>query len=136
MILEWNKSCIKLIALYLHPKNGNHLGSHLRAIIYMALDHSRLGLENKSGPLFCVRQVYLIYKILSTNLGACKPTFYTFLYTSHLRRKSTTRRCFYHTDLRQNAGPSKHAWAFSETVHHVYGQPVRTFDKRQICSEH
>ena len=24
----------------------------------MALDDSRLGLENKSGPIFCVRQVY------------------------------------------------------------------------------
>ena len=24
----------------------------------MALDHSRLGLENKSGQIFCVRQVY------------------------------------------------------------------------------
>ena len=24
----------------------------------MALDHSRLGLENKSGRIFCVRQVY------------------------------------------------------------------------------
>ena len=43
------------------PKISNHLRSHLRAI--MALDHSRLGLENKflenkSGRIFCVRQVY------------------------------------------------------------------------------
>ena len=45
-----------MIALYVHPKNSNHLRSHLRAI--MALDHSRLGLENKSGRIFCVRQVY------------------------------------------------------------------------------
>ena len=44
-------------SLYVHPKNSNHLRSHLRAI--MALDHSRLGLENKSGRIFCVRQVYL-----------------------------------------------------------------------------
>ena len=41
--------------------NSNHLRSHSRAI--MALDHSRLGLENKflenkSGRIFCVRQVY------------------------------------------------------------------------------
>ena len=56
------------------------------------------------------------------------------------------RRCFYHTDLVQNAvfhtfsrqiafiqysGPSKHAWTFN----HLYGQPVRTFDNRQICEE-
>ena len=60
----------------------------------MALDHSRLGLENKflenkSGRIFCVRQVYnLLYKILPTSLGTCKPTFYTF-YTSHLRWNST-----------------------------------------------
>ena len=54
------------------------------------------------------------------------------------------RRCFHHTDLRQNAvfhnfeiqialiqysGGSRHAWAFSETAkenfqNHIYGQPV------------
>ena len=45
-----------MIALCVHPKNSNHLRSHLRAI--MALDHSRLGLENKSGRIFCVRHVY------------------------------------------------------------------------------
>ena len=45
-----------MIALYVHPKNSNHLRSHLRAI--MALDNSRLGLENESGRIFCVRQVY------------------------------------------------------------------------------
>ena len=44
-----------MIALYVHPKK-NHLRSQLRVI--MALDHSRLGLENKSGLNFSVRQVY------------------------------------------------------------------------------
>ena len=53
----------ELIALDVHPKNRNHLRSHLGAIT--ALDHSRLGLknkflENKSGRIFCVRQVYFI----------------------------------------------------------------------------
>ena len=114
MILEWkiickqpksdSKSYIELIASYVHPKNSNHLRSHLRAI--MALDHSRLGLENKflenkSGRNF-LRSTSLLYKILPTNLGACKPTFYTF-YTSHLRWNSNMRHCFYHTDLGQNA---------------------------------
>ena len=56
------KSCIESIAVYIHPKNSNHLRSHLRAI--MALGHSRLGLENeflenKSGRIFCVRQDHL-----------------------------------------------------------------------------
>ena len=36
-------------------------------------------LENKSGRIFCVRQVY---KFLPINLGACKPFFYFFLYTT------------------------------------------------------
>ena len=44
------------MALYVNPKNSNHDRSHLRAI--MALDHSTLGLENKSDRIFCVRQVY------------------------------------------------------------------------------
>ena len=116
----------------MHTKYSNHLRSHLREI--MALDHIRLGLENKSGQILCVRQVYL-----PTNLGACKPTFYTF-YTSHLRWNSTLRRCFYHTDLGQNAvfhyfaiqislikysGRWKHAWAFSEIVKKFSKSPIR-----------
>ena len=63
----------------------------------MAVDHSRLGLENKSGRTFLL-STNLLYKILRTNLGVCKPTIYTF-YTSHLRWNSTMRRCIYHTDL-------------------------------------
>ena len=55
-VQEWNKSYIELIVFRVHPKNSNHLRSHSRAI--MALDRSRLGLENKSGRIFCVRQVY------------------------------------------------------------------------------
>ena len=44
-----------------HPKNSNHLWTHSWA--RMALDHSRLGLENKflenkSGWIFCFQQVY------------------------------------------------------------------------------
>ena len=83
-----------------HPKNSKHLRSHSRTI--MALDHSRLGLENKflenkSGRIF-LRSIGSLYKFLPTNLGVCKPTFCT-LYTSHLRWNSTI--C--HTDLGQDA---------------------------------
>ena len=134
IIEEWNKSYMELIALYVHPKNSNHLRSHLRAI--MALDQSRLGLENKfsenkSGWFFCVRQVYVI--------KSCQPVWWRgtsllyFLYIESELKQYTMRRCFYHTGLRKNAitvfhnfarqialiqysGRSKHAWAFSETV--------------------
>ena len=139
MILEWNKSCIELIAIYyVHPENstGNHLPSHLRA--KMVLDHSRLGLENKSGRIFCVRQVYFT----KPSQQICS------LCMAHLRWKSTMRRCFYHTDLRQNAvfynfsGQmaliqfSNHrstrellAKPLKKFQNHLYGQPVLTFDK-------
>ena len=97
MTLEWNKSYIELIALHVHPKNRNHLRSHLKAI--MVVDHSILGLENKflenkSGRIF-LRSTSVLNKILPTNLGARKLTFYTF-YTSHLRWNSTMRRWLYH----------------------------------------
>ena len=128
------------------PKNSNHLRSHLRAI--MALDLSRLGLENKIlGKQIrpnVLRSTSLLYKILLTNLGESKPTFYSF-YKSHLRWNSTMRRCFHHTDLEQNAvfhnfdiqvaliqysGLSKLTLlAFSEAAekkfqNYLYGQPV------------
>ena len=119
-----------MIALYVHPKNS---------IAIMALDHSRLGLENKflenkPGRIFCVWQVYFT-KSCQQVLGTCKPTFYTF-YTSHLRWNSTMRRCFYHTNLGQNAvfhnfvlqialiqylARSKHAWA----SHGLFAKPLK-----------
>ena len=106
----------------------------------MALDHSRLGLENKflenkEGRILYVRQVY-VTKVLPTSLGergGGKPTFHTF-YTSRPRWNSTMRRCVYHTDLGQNvviyhlaiqitliqySGRSRHTWAFSETVRKI-----------------
>ena len=79
-----------MIALYVHLKNS---------IAIMVLDHSTLGKQIR--PNF-LRSISLLYKILPTSLGTCKPTFYNF-YTSHLRWNSTMRRCFYHTDLGQNA---------------------------------
>ena len=78
----------------------NHLRSHLRAIV--ALDHRRLIRPGKKFRPNFLRSTSLLYKILPTNLGACKPTFYI-IYTSHLRWNSTMRHCFYHTDLGQNA---------------------------------
>ena len=67
---------------------------------------------------------------VSTECAAALLSFRYPSYTSYLRRKSIMKRCFYHTELRQNAVfhnfsrqtsliqysvPSKQAWAFSET---------------------
>ena len=107
------------------------------SIATMALDHNRLGLENKlletkSGRIFCVRQVYFA-KSCQQVWGRVNQPFILFT-ASHLRWNSTMRRCFYHTNLGQNAvfhnfaiqialiqysGRSKHAWAFTETVNKI-----------------
>ena len=112
-VQEWTKSDIELITLYVHPKNSN-LRSHLRAI--MALDHSRLDLENKSGRTFCVRQVCFT-KSCQQIWGACKPTLYTLytLYNSE-RMQYFTINCAIQTVLIQYSGRSQYAWDFSETV--------------------
>ena len=156
IIEEWNKSYMELIALYVHPKNSNHLRSHLRAI--MALDQSRLGmgdkfLENKSGRIFCVRQVYFI--------KSCQPIWWRvtsllYFYTSHLSwnsilwgtvftiQASDRMQLLYFTILQdklhsfniQDDGSTFGllARALKNFQKHLQGQPVLTFDKRQICS--
>ena len=71
----------------------------------MALDHSRLGLENeflenKSGQIFCFRQVY--WTKYCQQIWVRLNQHFMLFYTSHLRWNSNMRRCFHHTDLRQN----------------------------------
>ena len=71
-----NKSYFELIALYLHPKNSNHLRLHLWAV--MALGHSRLGLENcflenKLSGRFSLRSTSSLHKILPTKWVRVRP---------------------------------------------------------------
>ena len=145
-----------MTAVYIHPKDSNHLRSHLRAII--ALDHSRLGLENeflenKSGRIFCVRQVYLT-KSCQQLWERVNQHFILFMHriwgetviwgavfiiqTSHKMQYFTIFQDKLQSFNIQNR--TTHAWAFSKTVqkisYHLYGQPVLTFDKRQSFSEH
>ena len=158
MILEWKKVLHRIDSrIYIHPKNSNHLRSYLRAI--MALDHSRLGLENeflenKSGRIFCVRQVYLT-KSCQQLWERVNQHFILFMHhiwgetviwgavfiiqTSDKMQYFTIFQDKLHSFNIQNR--TKHAWAFSKTVqknfqNHLYGQLVLTFDKRQIFSEH
>ena len=96
----------------------------------MALDHSRLGLENKfsenkSGRIF-LRSTGLLYKFNTTNLEVCKPTFYTFYTSSEVKQYHEALFLSYRTRtdhnfaiqivLIQHSGRSKHAWAFTETI--------------------
>ena len=100
MILEKNNLQTAQDSLICTPQNSNHLRSHLRGI--MALDHRRLIRPGKKIRPNFLRSTSLLYKILPANLGARKPTF---LYNLNIKSEvnSTTRHCFYHTDLGQNA---------------------------------
>ena len=106
-------------------------------------------MENKSGRIFYVRKKSLLYKFLPTNLGACKPTFYTFLYITSEEKKyyealflsyRPRTKCSISQFFRTNCihsifGPSKHAWTFSETVQKIskitYSWVARDVTKNQ-----
>ena len=64
---------------------------------------------------FAFDKFNLLYKILPTNLEVCKPTFYTF-YTSHLRWKSTMRRCIY---IIQTSDRMQYFTVFQDKLHSV-----------------
>ena len=106
----------------------------------MALDHSRLGvenkfLENKSGWIFCVQQVYCTNSCQQIWVCANQP--FILFYTSSLRRKSTVRCCFYHRDLVQNAvfhNFSRQIIALIQYFgpHGLLAKPLKKFPKSPI----
>ena len=126
---------------------SNHLQSHSRAI--MALDHSRLGLQNKSGQIFCFWQVYF-KKSCQQIWGCIKEPFILFIH--HIWGETvlfviqTSDRMQYFTVFQDKLHSvniqEDQSWAFRETVQKISkisllnGQPVLTFDEHQICSEH
>ena len=120
-----------MIALYVHPKNSNHLRSHWRAI--MALDHSRSGLENeflenKSRRIFGVQQVYLTK---SYHQIWVRVNQHFILFIRHTWDETviwgavfiiqTSDKMQYFTIFQDKySEPSKHAWAFSKTVQKIW----------------
>ena len=115
---------------YVHPKNstGNHLPSLLRA--KMVLNHSRLGLENKSGRIFCVRQVYFTKSCQQIWVRANQPFI---LFIHHIWGETvlwgavfiiqTSDRMQYFTIFQDKLHSvniqDDQSWAFSETVQKI-----------------
>ena len=124
---------------------SNHLQSHSRAI--MALDHSRLGLQNISGRIFCFWQVYFT-KSCQQIWGCIKQPFILFIHHIWGDVIQTSDRMQYFTVFQDKLHSvniqEDQSWAFRETVQkiiiskisHLDGQPVLTFDEHQICREH
>ena len=108
-------------------------------------------LENESGRIFCVRQVY---KFLPINLGVCKPFFYLFLYTTSVEKE------YYEALIIQTSYKMQYFTIFQDKLHSFNTQDHRstrgllicetvqkmskitytasrflTFDKHQICEE-
>ena len=144
LIVSWATCAdIELIALCVHPKKSNHLRSHTRAI--MALDHSRLGLENKSGQILCVRQVYFTKSC--QQIGGCVNQPFT-LFIHHIWGETvlfiiqTLQNAIFHNFSRQIAlsrysGQSIVGFQrnhLKSLQNHLYGHPVLPFDRHQICS--
>ena len=117
-------SYIELIAkIYVHPKNSKHLLSHSRAI--MALDHSRLGLENKflenkSGRIFLAFDGFTL-QIRANKSEGVQTNLLFFLYIT-----SEVKQYFLSYRPRTEYGISQffnvqddQSWAFSETVQKI-----------------
>ena len=144
----WSKtSYIELIALYVHQKNSNHFRLHSRAI--MALDHSKLGLENKflkkkSGRIFCFRQVYFtkscqqIWGVWSNLLYFLYITsevkqYYEVLYLSYRPWTECSISQFFKANCTQSIFRTINrgllAKPFKNFQNHLCGQPILIFDK-------
>ena len=106
------------------PKNSNHLRSHSRTI--MALDHSRLDLENKSGQRCCFRQVYFT-KSCQQIRGCVNQPFIFFMHPiwdeTVLFIIQTSDRMQYFTIFQDKLHSvniqDDQSWAFSETVQKI-----------------
>ena len=121
--MEWN-ILHRVDSLICTPKYSNHLRSHSRAI--MALNHSRLRLENKSGPIFCFRQVYFT-KSCQQIWGSVNQSVMLFIH--HIWGETvlciiqTLDRMQYFTIFQDKLHSvniqDDQSWAFSETVQKI-----------------
>ena len=129
-MLDWGNILHRVDSLYTcTPKNSKHLRSHSRAT--MALDHSRLGLENKflenkPGRIFCVRQVYFTKSCQQIWVRVNQPFI---LFIHHIWGETvlfiiqTSDRMRYFTIFQDKLHSvniqDDQSWAFSETVQKI-----------------
>ena len=145
MILEWN-ILHRVDSLVCTPKKQQSSSITFKSCNQMALDRSRLGLENKSGRIFCVRQVY-VTKSCQQIWGCVNQPLILLIHHIWVETVlfiiQTSDRMHYFTifqdKLHSVNSQDDQSWALSETVqniskNHLHGQPVLTFDKPQICS--
>ena len=86
----------------------------------MALDHSRLDLENKSGQIFCFGQVYFT-KSCEQIQGCVNQPFIPFIH--HIWGETVL--VIYHTDLGQNA--VFHSFSRQITLSQYSGRSIEGF---------
>ena len=81
---------VDTIPLYVHPKNS------LRSQSWLLITVDKTWKTNQTE--FCAFVKFTL-QIVANKSGCVQTNLLFFFYTPHLRRKSTLRRCFYHTDL-------------------------------------
>ena len=121
--MEWNM-LHRVDSLICSLKYSNHLRSHSIAI--MALNDSRLGLVNKSGRIFCFRQVYFT-KSCQQIWGSVNQPFVLFIH--HIWGEKVlciiqiSDRMQYFTIFQDKLHSvniqDNQSWAFSETVQKI-----------------
>ena len=129
MILEWN-ILHRVDSVICSPKYSNHLWSHSRAI--MALNHSSLGLENKSGPIFCFRKVYCT-KSCQQIWGSVNPSFLCFLYiTSEVKQYYVSYRPRTECSISQFFKTNFTQSIFRKINRGLFAKPFKKFPKWPI----
>ena len=111
--------------MFTQKLNSNHLSSHSRAIT--ALDHSRLGLENKSGRFafdkFTLQNLAnLLYFLYITSEVK---RYYEALYLSYRPRTDCSLSLFFKTNCTQSIFRTINRWLLEKPFKKFPKSPIR-----------